>query len=81
MRKHLADSEKSTNFVPLSKTTGRDAGVVDRGGLENRCAFQAPRVRIPVSPQTKRLKLAEFQRVSFVLRGSKIWLVPQISPP
>ena len=28
----------------------RGAGVVERGGLENRCAFWVPWVRIPPSP-------------------------------
>lgn len=43
--------------------------------------LREPRVRIPVFPLTIRLKLAENQRVSFVLRGFKIGLVPQTSPP
>ncbi len=39
-------------IVFLSKKR-RDAGVVERGGLENRCAsIEAPGVRIPLSPQT-----------------------------
>jgi hypothetical protein len=32
------------------KTIRRDARVVDRGGLENRCTLKVPRVRIPLSP-------------------------------
>ena len=31
----------------------RGAGVVERGGLENRCALCVPRVRIPVSPPSQ----------------------------
>jgi hypothetical protein len=32
------------------KAIRRDARVVDRGGLENRCTLKVPRVRIPLSP-------------------------------
>ena len=62
-------------------TTWKDAGVVDRDGLENRCTLWVPRVRIPVFPQPSIMKPAEFQRVSFVFKPDKNWLVPQISPP
>ena len=40
---------------------GRDAGAVDRGGLENRCPlFGGPWVRIPLSPPFIYLKLKNF---------------------
>ncbi len=35
-------SEKSSNFARYQKRLRKDAGVVDRGGLENRCAFWHP---------------------------------------
>ena len=40
----------------------RGAGVVERGGLENRCALCVPRVRIPVSPPLFRSRQAHCVR-------------------
>ena len=46
------NSKKIFTFASAIENTQRkDAGVVERDGLENRCTFQVPRVRIPVFPQ------------------------------
>ena len=37
--KNLVCYWKNCNFVRYQKRLRKDAGVVDRGGLENRCAF------------------------------------------
>ena len=48
---------------------GRDAGVVERGGLENRCsAIAEPGVRIPLSPQKHLRKITALAQL-FFLRG------------
>lgn len=57
--KNFADTKKSINFVTAIKNDQwKDAGVVDRGGLENRCAFYVPGVRIPLFPQPNRTKIS-----------------------
>ncbi len=48
----LRKSENAEDFPVFCFIFRRDAGVVERGGLENRCsAIAEPRVRIPLSPQ------------------------------
>lgn len=37
--KYFTECKKYSNFACYQKRPRRDAGVVDRGGLENRCAF------------------------------------------
>ncbi len=51
-----------------SSTNWRDAGAVERGGLENRCpAYAGPRVRIPVSPPTPPAQSLHLQAFVFLI--------------
>lgn len=52
-RKITLPSRSESRSLPCEGGLWRDARVVEWGGLENRCALWAPRVRIPVSPRVK----------------------------
>ena len=52
----MSDSEKTRNFAPAIENERKDAGVVDRDGLENRCTLTGTQGSNPCLSANKKIE-------------------------